>query len=145
MAGIHNHPINSGQSVDTKPMTTTSRRPVYLNLLKIKLPIAGIMSIIHRATGVFMFLALPYLIHLLDLSLSGPGGYAEANTALHSLFGVVFVFLIMWSLAHHFLAGIRYLLIDVDYGVEKEMAQQTALGVVIAGPILGLLLAGGVL
>jgi succinate dehydrogenase / fumarate reductase cytochrome b subunit len=51
----------------------------------------------------------------------------------------------MWSLAHHFLAGIRYLLIDVDYGVEKEMAQQTALGVVIAGPILGLLLAGGVL
>jgi succinate dehydrogenase / fumarate reductase cytochrome b subunit len=145
MTGIHNHAIYSGKSVDPKPMTTTSRRPVYLNLLKIKLPIAGIMSIIHRATGVFMFLALPYLIRLLDLSLSGPGGYAEANAELHGVIGVVFVFLVMWSLAHHFLAGVRYLLIDVDYGVEKEMAQQTALGVVIAGPILGLLLAGGVL
>jgi len=131
--------------VNTKQMTTTSRRPVYLNLLKIKLPIAGIMSIIHRATGIFMFLALPYLIHLLDLSLSGPEGFVEANAAVHGFFGVVFVFLIMWSLAHHLLAGIRYLLIDVDYGVEKEMARQTALGVVVAGPILGLLLTGGVL
>lgn len=126
-------------------MTTASRRPVYLNLLKIKLPIAGIMSIIHRATGVFMFLALPYLIHLLDLSLSGPEGFAEANAAVHGFIGKVFVFLIMWSLMHHLLAGIRYLLIDVHYGVEKSMAQQTALAVVIAGPILGLLLTGGVL
>ena len=103
------------------------------------------MSIIHRATGVFMFLALPYLIHLLDLSLSGPAGYAEADAALHGFIGWIFVFLIMWSLVHHLLAGIRYLLIDVDYGVEKELAQKSALGVIIAGPVLGLLLTGGVL
>ena len=57
-------------------MTTTARRPVHLNLFKIRLPIGGIMSIIHRATGMFMFLALPYLIYLLALSLSGPEGYA---------------------------------------------------------------------
>lgn len=126
-------------------MTTTTRRPVHLNLLKIKLPIGGIMSIIHRATGLFMFLALPYLIYLLDLSLSGPAGYAQAGAAVHGVVGTTFVFLIMWSLAHHLLAGIRYLLIDVDLGVEKEMARQTALAVVVAGPILGLLLTGGVL
>ena len=46
---------------------------------------------------------------------------------------------------HHLLAGIRYLLIDVDMGVDKEMARKTALAVVVAGPILGLLLTGGVL
>jgi succinate dehydrogenase / fumarate reductase cytochrome b subunit len=126
-------------------MTTTARRPVHLNLSKIKLPIGGIMSIIHRATGVFMFLALPYLIYLLVLSLSGPAGYAKAAGAVHSLPGVLFVFLVMWSLAHHLLAGVRYLLIDVDLGVEKEIARQTALGVTVAGPILGLLLTGGVL
>jgi len=126
-------------------MTTTSQRPVYLNLLKIKLPIAGFMSIVHRATGMFMFLALPILIYLLDQSLSGPEGYAAANEAVHGFFGVIFVFLIMWSLAHHLLAGIRYLLIDVDMGVEKEIAGKTALWVVVAGPILGLLLTGGVL
>lgn len=126
-------------------MKTTTQRPVHLNLLKIRLPIGGIMSIIHRATGVFMFLALPYLIYLLDLSLSGAAGYAAAADSVHSFFGVIFVFLIMWSLAHHLLAGIRYLLIDVDLGVEKEIARQSALGVVVAGPVLGLLLTGGVL
>ncbi len=103
------------------------------------------MSIIHRATGVFMFLALPYLIYLLDLSLAGPEGYAQVAASVHSFFGVVFVFLIMWSLMHHLLAGIRYLLIDVDMGVDKEMARKTALAVVVAGPVLGLLLTGGVL
>ena len=126
-------------------MTTTTRRPVHLNLFNIKLPIAVIMSIIHRATGMFMFVVLPYLIYLLDLSLSGPAGFAEAVESVHGFVGTVFVFLIMWSLSHHLLAGIRYLLIDVDLGVEKEMARQTALAVVVAGPILGLLLTGGVL
>lgn len=126
-------------------MASTTRRPVHLDLLKIKLPIGGIMSIIHRATGVFMFLAVPYLIYLLDLSLSGAEGYAAASAALHSLFGVVFVFLLMWAVMHHLLAGIRYLLIDVDMGVEKDIARQSALGVTIAGPVLALLLTGGVL
>ncbi|MCB1789289.1 MAG: succinate dehydrogenase, cytochrome b556 subunit [Gammaproteobacteria bacterium] len=126
-------------------MTTTTRRPVHLNLFKIKLPIGGIMSIIHRATGMFMFIALPYLIYLLGLSLRSEQGYAAAHASIHSFIGVVFVFLVMWSLAHHLLAGIRYLLIDVDVGVEKEMARQSALAVTIAGPILGLLLTGGVL
>lgn len=103
------------------------------------------MSIVHRATGVFMFLALPYLIYLLDLSLSGPDGFAAAHAALHSGTGMVFVFLIMWSVMHHLLAGIRYLLIDVDLGVEKVIARQSAMVVIVAGPVLGLLLAGGVL
>jgi len=126
-------------------MTNTRRRPVHLNLFQIRLPIGGIMSIIHRATGVFMFLALPLLIYLLDLSLSGPAGYAAAGDALHGALGAIFVFLIMWSIAHHLLAGIRYLLIDVDLGVEKEIARRSALAVVVAGPVLGLLLTGGVL
>jgi succinate dehydrogenase / fumarate reductase cytochrome b subunit len=126
-------------------MTTTTRRPVHLNLFKIRLPIGGIMSIIHRATGVFLFLALPVLIYLLALSLSSPTGYAKAAESLHGLLGVVFVFLIMYSLSHHLLAGIRYLLIDVDLGVERALARQSALAVVVAGPILGLILTGGVL
>jgi succinate dehydrogenase / fumarate reductase cytochrome b subunit len=126
-------------------MASTAQRPVHLNLFKIRLPIGGVMSIIHRATGVFMFLALPYLIYLLDLSLAGEAGYAQAAASLHSLPGVLFVFLLMWSLAHHLLAGIRYLLIDVDLGVEKAMARQSALAVTAAGPICALLLTWGVL
>lgn len=126
-------------------MTTTTRRPIHLNVLKIKLPIGGITSIIHRATGVFMIVSIPYLIFLLDLSLSGPDGFARASAALHSILGMVFVFLLMWCVAHHLLAGIRYLLIDVDLGVEKRPARQSALAVTVAGPILALILTGGVL
>lgn len=92
-----------------------------------------------------MFLVLPYLIYLLNLALSGAEGYAQAHESVHGFIGTVFIFLLMWSLMHHLLAGIRYLLIDVDMGVEKEMARQTALAVSVAGPILGLLLTGGVL
>jgi succinate dehydrogenase / fumarate reductase cytochrome b subunit len=126
-------------------MTTTSKRPVHLNLVKIKLPVGGIMSIMHRATGVFMFLAIPYLIYLLDLSLGSADGYAAAAHQLHSPLGMLFVFLLMWSLAHHLLAGIRYLLIDVDLGVEKATARQTAMGVIVGGAVLAVLLTGGVL
>lgn len=127
-------------------MTTTTRtRPVHLNLFKIRLPIGGIMSIIHRATGVFMFLAIPFLIYCLDTSLISEQGYQDAIGMLHSPLGIILLFGLMWSLMHHLLAGIRYLLIDIDLGVEKEAARLSALLVTIAGPILGLLLTWGLL
>jgi succinate dehydrogenase / fumarate reductase cytochrome b subunit len=122
-----------------------TQRPVHLNLLKIRLPIGGIMSIIHRATGVFMFIALPFLVYLLDLSLSNAAGYQEAIDLVHSPLGILLVFGLMWSLMHHLLAGIRYLLIDVHVGVEKDMARQTAWVVTIAGSVLGLILTWGLL
>lgn len=126
-------------------MNTAQKRPVHLNLVKIRLPIGAIMSIIHRATGIFMFLGVPFLIWCLDKSLISEAGYKEAIEALHSPLGVILLFGLMWSVMHHLLAGIRYLLIDVDMGVEKELARQTALAVTVAGPILGLLLTWGLL
>lgn len=103
------------------------------------------MSIIHRITGVLMFLAIPFLIYLLDQSLISEQSYAEANAMLHSPLGVLLLFGLMWGLMHHLLAGIRYLLIDVDYGVDKAMARQTALGVTVVAPVLGLILTWGLL
>ncbi len=126
-------------------MANRLRRPVHLNLLKIWMPIGAISSIVHRATGVFLFLALPYLIYLLDLSLSDAAGYLQAKEAVHSPIGMVFVFLLMWSLAHHLLAGIRYLLIDIDVGVQKGPARRSASAILVMGLILGLSLTMGVL
>lgn len=127
-------------------MTTLNKpRPVHLNLAKIRLPIGGIMSIIHRITGVAMFLAVPFLIYLLDLSLISEQGYREAGEILHSFIGTVLLFGLMWGLMHHLLAGIRYLLIDVDLGVEKAQARQSALAVTVVAPVLGLLLTWGLL
>ncbi|MES9993347.1 MAG: succinate dehydrogenase, cytochrome b556 subunit [Candidatus Thiodiazotropha sp.] len=124
-------------------MQQSNPRPVFLNLFKIRLPMAGIMSIIHRVTGVVMVLAIPLLIYLLDLSLSGAEGFAVAKGLFAN--GVVkpVLFLFLWVLMHHFLAGIRYLLIDIDIGVEKPLFRQTAWAVTIAAPLLALVLLGG--
>ena len=122
-----------------------TKRPVHLNLTKINLPIGGITSILHRITGVYLFLALPVLLYLLDQSLHSAAGYAKASDILHSFWGVLLLFGLMWALLHHLLAGIRYLLIDVDWGVEKTTAQQTAWGVLIAAPILAIVSTWGML
>ena len=126
-------------------MSTVQQRPVHLNLVRIRLPIGGIMSIIHRITGVLMFLAVPVLIYLLDLSLISEAGYREAIAMLHSPLGIVLLFGLMWSLSHHLLAGIRYLLIDIDLGVEKEPARRSALAVTVVAPVLALVLTWGLL
>jgi succinate dehydrogenase / fumarate reductase cytochrome b subunit len=125
--------------LDTKP------RPVFLNLIKIRLPIAGIMSIIHRGTGVIMVMAIPLMIYLFELSLSGADGFTQVK-ALLSL-GVIklLLFLFLWALTHHLLAGIRYLLIDIDIGVDKPLFRQTAWVVTLAAPVLALMLLGGLL
>lgn len=103
------------------------------------------MSIIHRITGVFMFLAIPFLIYGLDISLISAQGYQDAVAMMHSPLGIVLLFGLMWALMHHLLAGIRYLLIDIDLGVEKEQARVSALGVTVAAPLLGLLMTWGLL
>jgi succinate dehydrogenase / fumarate reductase cytochrome b subunit len=124
-------------------MQQAKPRPVFLNLMQIRLPVAGVMSIIHRATGVVMALSIPLLVYLLDLSLSGAEGF-DCVTALFADLPVkLILFLFLWGLMHHLLAGIRYLLIDMDVGVEKPLFRQTAWAVIIAAPLLALMLMGG--
>ena len=120
-------------------------RPVHLNLMKIRLPIGGIMSIIHRVTGIMMFIAIPVLVFQLDQSLESEQGFTQASAFIHSFFGGLLLFGLMWGLVHHLLAGIRYLLLDVDIGIEKPIARQTAWLVTLAAPPLGLLLTWGLL
>ena len=124
-------------------MTLHHNRPVYLNLVQIRLPVAGVMSIIHRITGVVMVLAIPFLAWALQRSLSGDAGFAEVAHLFGGWFGKAALFAMCWALLHHLLAGVRYLLIDVDIGVEKPVFRYTAWAVLVAAPLLALLIAGG--
>jgi len=124
-------------------MTATAKRPVFLNLLRIRLPVAGVMSIVHRATGVIMTLAVPALIWLLDLSLDGPSGFEAAKALMTATAGRVVLFLMTWAVLHHLFAGIRYLLIDLDLGVEKPTYRYTAWAVLIAAPVAAAAVMGG--
>ncbi len=101
----------------------TDQRPVYLNLLKIRLPLPGIISFAHRITGVILFLSLPFAVYLLDLSIESEQSFAKAQQILNQPIIIFVQILLLWSLAHHFFAGIRFLLIDAEIGVEKSQAR----------------------
>ncbi len=108
------------------------KRPVYLNLLKIRLPLAGIVSFAHRITGVILFLALPFAVYLLDLSIESEQSFIKAQETLDKPIMLLVQILLLWSIAHHFFAGIRFLLIDAEIGVEKEQAKLGAWLVLLA-------------
>ena len=98
-------------------------RPVYLNLIKIRLPLAGIVSFAHRISGVLLFLFLPFSVYLLDLSVQSAESFSAVKQLLNQPLMLAVQMLVLWSIAHHFFAGIRFLLIDAEIGVEKSQAR----------------------
>jgi len=122
----------------------SDNRPVYLNLLKIRLPVPGIVSFAHRITGVLLFLALPFAVYLLDLSIESQDSFASVQQILSQPLMVLVQIVLLWSVAHHFFSGIRFLLIDAEIGVEKSSARIGSWLVVLAEVITMLLIVCGV-
>lgn len=118
------------------------KKPVFLNLLQIRLPIAGIMSIIHRASGMLMVLLIPLSVYLLDLSLTDEQGFAAVGSLLHHALFRLLLLAFLWALLHHLYSGIRYLLIDVEVGVDRPAYRYTAWAVTLLAPLSALLLWG---
>ncbi len=103
-------------------MAVSDNRPFYLNLIKIKLPVTGFVSIFHRISGLLMFLAVPYGVYLLGLSVEGETGFEAIRSQIQQPLIQLAFLILLWSIIHHLLAGIRFLLIDFDIGLEKEQA-----------------------
>ncbi|MBL3529277.1 MAG: succinate dehydrogenase, cytochrome b556 subunit [gamma proteobacterium endosymbiont of Lamellibrachia anaximandri] len=114
-------------------MARQTKRPVFLNLFQIKLPAAALLSVAHRATGVVMFLLIPFCIYLLEMSVSDETGFHQVLAMIDSLPFQILLFLMLWILLHHLLAGIRYLLIDMDLGVDRIVARKSAWLVIFSG------------
>jgi succinate dehydrogenase / fumarate reductase cytochrome b subunit len=108
---------------------TVKRRPKYLNLIEIKLPLPGFVSILHRISGAGLFLCLPLLIYMLQLSLASPESFDTLKVLVgHPLVKLILLGLI-WAYLHHFCMGIRVLLLDVHVGIEKPQARASAMAV----------------
>ena len=122
----------------------TDNRPVYLNLIKIRLPLTGIVSFAHRISGVLLFLFIPFSVYLLDLSVQSAESFAAVKQLLDQPLMLAVQLLILWSIAHHFFAGIRFLLIDAEIGVEKSQARIGSWLVFLAEAIAILLIVVGV-
>ena len=117
-------------------MAVTDNRPFFLNLLKIRLPVTGFISILHRISGMLMFLAIPFSVYLFDLSLQGQEGFNRAVEILQMPILQLISLLLLWSLIHHFFAGIRFLLMDFEIGLDKKQAIQYAWAVFVIEAIV---------
>ncbi len=116
-------------------------RPKYYDFNLAHLPPPGLVSIFHRASGALLFFPiLPLVLYVLNATLGSEEGYARWR----ELFGHPVVKLAIlgaiWLYAHHFFAGIRYLLLDVHVGIDKAPARTSALGVLALGLIATLLI-----
>jgi succinate dehydrogenase / fumarate reductase cytochrome b subunit len=128
------------------PVAVKKSRPEFRNIhvsqiVQYKLPPPGLVSILHRISGAALFLALPCVLWLFDLSLTSEISYSRlAGYASHWFTKLVLVGL-AWAFLHHLIAGIRYLLLDLHVGVDKAPARASALAVFAVSLPLALLAA----
>lgn len=120
-------------------------RPYYLDLIRIRLPIGGFVSILHRASGAVLALAVPALLYLFMLSLRSPEDFETVRGLAGSAFGTLVVLGLSWALLHHFLAGLRHLGFDIGWGESRARARLTAWLVLFGGIGLAVLFALGCL
>ena len=121
-------------------MTLKKKRPKNLDLMTIRLPLPGILSILHRVSGAVLFLLLPILLWLFESSLTSPETFAVFKSiAAHPLVKLIMLGLI-WLYLHHFCAGIRYLLLDLHKGIDLESARLSSKIVFAVSIVLTLLI-----
>ena len=116
------------------------KRPKYLNLLKIRLPLPGWVSILHRISGAVLFLFIPFLLWLLQASLGSAESYEGFKNALANPLVKLVLFGLVWAFLHHLFAGIRYLALDMQLGIELGPARASSTTVLIVSIMLTLLI-----
>jgi succinate dehydrogenase / fumarate reductase cytochrome b subunit len=95
-----------------------TQRPVNLNLFTIKFPLAAIVSILHRISGILLFLLIPVLLWALHASLLSADSFQALRDDMTSPTGKIVLLMLLSPFYWHFVAGIRHLLMDMEIGVE---------------------------
>ncbi len=115
------------------------KRPLWYNLNLLHLPVPGVVSILHRASGALLFLLTFWLLYLLDASLASQERFdAVRNTLAQPLVKLVLIGL-LWAFLHHLFAGVRYLFLDIHQGIDLPAARATSYTVIIASLALTVL------
>jgi len=130
--------------------TNPPNRPGTMRLvdaLQYRLPIAGVVSILHRASGMLMFFLLPFVVWLFDVSLTSEISYGRFTAVFAAGAGFVpgwffklVALALIWAYLHHFIAGVRHLWMDATHSVSKEFGRQSAVVTIGASLLLTLVL-----
>ena len=125
------------------------KRPEFRNINALtdlpsyRLPAAGIVSILHRISGVLMFLLLPFIIWLFDTSVSSEISFGRFTAAFTAGIGFVPGFLVklvtlalIWAYLHHFIAGVRHVWMDMSHAAVTKARGAASAKVVLASSVL---------
>jgi len=109
-------------------------RPQFRNihvtqLASYRLPPAGVLSILHRVSGALLFLMLPALLWLFEASLTSEGTFERFRAVTSGWMGRGGLLIVIWAILHHLFAGIRFLALDLHWGIEKDQARRSAFAV----------------
>jgi succinate dehydrogenase cytochrome b subunit len=107
-------------------------RPVSPHLQIYRWPLPMMMSIVHRITGVGLYLGTLFVVWWLVAASSGPGAYSRFSGFINSWFGRVILFGYTWALLHHMLGGIRHLIWDTGRGFEAHEREWLSLATLVA-------------
>lgn len=94
------------------------KRPKYLNLFRIKLPLPGIVSFLHRVSGALLFIAIPLFLAVFQLTLNSPADFDKVRQGLESPLVKLVLIVLLWGYSHHFFAGLRFIAMDMGIGME---------------------------
>lgn len=135
------------------PPTTSAKRPEFRNINALtdlpnyRLPAAGIVSILHRISGFILFLLMPFVIWLFDVSVTSEISYESFRSAYLAGLGFLpawFVKLVtlglIWGYLHHFVAGVRHLWMDVTHSVSLQQGKSSAIATLVISIVLTALL-----
>ena len=109
--------------------SSTQRRFTNIHVLQIiryRLPAAGVVSILHRVSGAMMFLLLPFILYLFDLSITSEISFDSLKGFTSHWFVKLLILAVSWGYLHHFCGGIRHLIMDAHIGLSKEEARKSA-------------------
>ena len=116
--------------------TIRKLRPKYLSLtallFEIRLPLPGWVSILHRISGLLLFLAVLWLLFMLERSLASEAGFESVRRYAGLPLVKISLLVLIWAYCHHFCAGIRFLLLDLDKGADLPSARLTSTIVLVA-------------
>ena len=130
-----------------KPRPEFRNINAFTDLTTYRLPLAGWVSILHRVSGLLMFLLMPFIVWLFDASVSSEISFDSFTAAFGVGIGFVpgwFVKLValglIWAYLHHLLAGLRHLYMDATHSVTKSFGASSAQVVLVLSIGLTLIL-----
>lgn len=109
---------------------------IFLNLFFIKFPITAMTSIVHRVTGLFLFLCIPIFLYFLKISLASESSFLLAKNLFDSFYIKFFLFIFLSSFIYHFIMGLKHIVMDLGYFEGKTSSSNFSLFALILSVLL---------